>query len=180
MGNPCANWGEPRTNHYPQLQGRQKSRISWWHQRQWWVNITASSSKCSSGWLILKNYSDLPPPFGIIGDANQTNLPLNVTNYSQHVITNLVANYKLFSTYSYNLPLVTQLMLRMSTRTWGIFFYARTLECLSPWMPGDGSIQNHQPEGVCLFCLTCLWNMTCKLLAKPCKSCNGGLTLHQT
>ena len=121
MGNPCANWGEPRTNHYPQLQGRQKSRISWWHQRQWWVNITASSSKCSSGWLILKNYSDLPPPFGIIGDANQTNLPLNVTNDSQHVITNLVANYKLFSTYSYNLPLVTQLMLRMSTRTWGIF-----------------------------------------------------------
>ena len=128
-------------------------------------------------WRIIQTY---PPPFGIIGDANQTNLPLNITNYSQHVITNLVANYKLFSTYSYNLPLVTQLMLRMSTRTWGIFFYARTLECLSPWMPGDGSIQNHQPEGVCLFCLTCLWNMTCKLLAKPCKSCNGGLTLHQT
>ena len=81
-------------------------------------------------WLIdFEELFRLTPPFGIIGDANQTNLPLNITNYSQHVITKLVANYKLFSTYyNYHLPLITQFMLRMSTRNWGIFFYARTLD----------------------------------------------------
>ena len=63
-------------------------------------------------WLIdFEELFRLTPPFRIIGDANQTNLPLNITNYSQHVITNLVANYKLFPTYNFNLPLITQLML---------------------------------------------------------------------